>query len=273
MSMGATVADEVIPDPIVHITMVLDRSGSMQMTRDDVIGGFNAFLEEQQAQPGECRLTMIQFDSGGVDHLHVATPIRGVRPMTEKDFVPRGGTPLYDAIGQAIGEAEARIIAKTVVEVQLFVIITDGKDNDSNRYTKRQISTMIEEKQGKGWVFTFMGANFDAYAVGESLGIKAKNVSSFAANVDGTAAAYASVSSNTVGLRSAVLQGATGQSVNDAGFYSFAGKGAEAFTIQQGSTTSVHPGINWTEQPPIDPDVVAGITVEVQPPEDDEPPA
>jgi len=247
--------------------MVLDRSGSMNSIRDDVIGGFNSFVAEQKAQPGECRLTMIQFDSQGVDHLYVASPIADVKPMQQADFVPRGGTPLFDAIGQAIGETETRITAKKTAEVQLFVIITDGDENSSNRYSKRQIAEMIETKQGQGWVFTFLGANLDAYRAGESIGIGAKNVSSFAANQGGTAAAYASVSSNTAGMRSAVMHGATGQSVSDAGFYSFAGKGAETY-MHGGSQNSV--GIDVDSLPPIPPDVAAGITVKVEPPEDDQ---
>ncbi len=254
-------AAAVLPEPEVHITLVLDRSGSMNSIRQDVIGGFNAFVAEQQAQPGKCCLTMIQFDTQSVDHLYVASPIANVKPMRPEDFVPRGGTPLYDAIGQAIGETETRIRVKKGPEVQLFVIITDGDENQSNRYGKRQIFEMIETKQGEGWVFTFLGANQDAYATGEALGIGKQNVSVFFADAGGTAAAYASVSSNTVGLRSAVSKGASGQSLVDSGFYSFAGKGAETYMN--------HPGIDVDNLTPIPPDVAAGITVEVQPPEDE----
>ena len=32
-----------------HITVLLDRTGSMDTIRDDVIGGVNAFLAQQQA--------------------------------------------------------------------------------------------------------------------------------------------------------------------------------------------------------------------------------
>lgn len=260
-----------IPQPEVHITLVLDRSGSMNSTREDVIGGFNAFVAEQKALPGACRLTMIQFDTQGIDHLYVASPIADVKPMRPIDFLPRGGTPLYDAIGQAIGETEARIKAKKDAEVQLFVIITDGDENQSNRYNRRQIFEMIETKQGEGWVFTFLGANQNAYATGMDLGIGKQNVSSFAATKGGTAAAYTSLSSNTAGLRSAVSMGITGQSVVDSGFYSFAGKGAEAF-VHDGSGNGgpelkTSPGIDWAGAPPIPPGVAAGITVKVESPD------
>jgi len=38
-----------------HINILLDRTGSMESIRDDVIGGFNTFLKEQQKQPGVAR--------------------------------------------------------------------------------------------------------------------------------------------------------------------------------------------------------------------------
>ena len=46
------------PDSI-HITVLLDRSGSMESIRDDMIGGFNAYLAEQQAEPGRATLTLV----------------------------------------------------------------------------------------------------------------------------------------------------------------------------------------------------------------------
>jgi len=50
-------------DDYTHSTVVLDRTGSMESIRDDTIGGFNAFLEKQKAEPGSATLTLVQFDS------------------------------------------------------------------------------------------------------------------------------------------------------------------------------------------------------------------
>ena len=36
-----------------HLSILLDRSGSMEAIRDDVIGGYNTFLAAQQQQPGD----------------------------------------------------------------------------------------------------------------------------------------------------------------------------------------------------------------------------
>ena len=50
-------------DDYTHISVILDRTGSIESIRDDTIGGFNAFLDEQKKQPGTATLTLVQFDS------------------------------------------------------------------------------------------------------------------------------------------------------------------------------------------------------------------
>jgi hypothetical protein len=61
---------------VTSIHVVLDRSGSMQSVRADIIGGFNAFLAEQRAQPTDAFLTLAQFDNEYevvLDHVSLAT--------------------------------------------------------------------------------------------------------------------------------------------------------------------------------------------------------
>jgi len=90
-----------------NIYFVLDRSGSMHAIKDDVVGGFNSFVEEQRrADPsaGALRLSLIQFDTiKPHDVVYPLTEIAAVPPIR---FDPRGGTPLYDAIGLAVNAAE-----------------------------------------------------------------------------------------------------------------------------------------------------------------------
>lgn len=63
----------------VHISVVLDRSGSMASIADDIVGGFNEFLSRQRAQHGEARLTLAQFDDQDPFELLVdAVPVREV---------------------------------------------------------------------------------------------------------------------------------------------------------------------------------------------------
>lgn len=140
---------------------ILDRSGSMESCWDDTIGGFNAFLNEQKTLGGT--LTLVQFDH---EYLlsYEAKPIEEVEPLTRETFKPRGSTALMDAIGRAIKE----IRTKTIPTV---VILTDGLENSSHKYTKAHIKDLVEERTKDGWTFVYLGANQDAFAEAGSLGI------------------------------------------------------------------------------------------------------
>ena len=83
------------------ITVVLDRSGSMECLTNEVIGAFNTFVDEQKQVEGEATFTLVQFD----DHYEVnydAINIQDVPLLDETTYVPRGMTALYDAVGRAI---------------------------------------------------------------------------------------------------------------------------------------------------------------------------
>lgn len=190
----------------------------------DVVSGFNSFLEEQKAVPGACKFTFMQFDSKGMDYLHVAADLQTVQAMTAQDFQPRGGTPLYDAIGRAIGDIDARADGMVDKEVVLFIIFTDGEENSSEKETRQSIFQMIEVRQGLGWTFTFLGANQNAYVASQGLGIAKGSTTNYVGDGYGTQIAYSSLSANTSMMRGAVAQGIAPDPTM---FYAGAGKAAE----------------------------------------------
>jgi uncharacterized protein YegL len=198
--------------PTVHVYFVLDRSGSMDAIRSDVIGGFNSFVEEQRAQPGRCLMTLIQFD-GGDPHevLESARPIEQVARLSSSRFVPRGNTPLFDAMGHAIADATIRReklgAAGEPYEEILFVTFTDGMENASREYTRAQIFELIRKRQEIGWSFVYLGANQDAYAVSERIGYGRGSVQNFVPDARGTELAFTSTSRSVTRLRE---QAATG---------------------------------------------------------------
>lgn len=191
-------------DTGVTVQVVLDRSGSMGSIRGATIEGFNAYLAEQRKLPG-ARFGLTQFDHDGghakIDVVYVDTPIEQVLPLSEATYQPRGGTPLYDAIGVTIAALEARKPAGKVV----FVIITDGYENQSSEWTHQSVFDKITAKRADGWEFVFIGANVDAYAVGGSLGIAALSTRQYDATPTSAAAAYASLSRSTSDYRSGAL--------------------------------------------------------------------
>jgi hypothetical protein len=161
--------------PPFNIVFILDRSGSMAMMHDDVIGGTNTFIEEQKKEGGECYFSMVQFDSVYGDPAYWNKRIEEVDPLTKYTFIPRGATALYDAIGKTIAVVrEKRASGEMTGKVQ-FIIQTDGAENSSKEFTaKEEIGKLIEQVKDEQWGdFLFLGTNFDAFAEGHGLNIDA----------------------------------------------------------------------------------------------------
>jgi hypothetical protein len=156
---------------LTDITLVVDRSGSMQAIQADAQGGVNAFIEKQAHEPGEALLTLVQFDDQ-YQFVHKGLPIGDV---PNYELVPRGMTALLDAVGRAINETGDRLAKMNEQDrpgLVVFVIMTDGLENSSCEFTKSQVKQMIEKQQDKfNWHFTFLGADQDAFAEARGLGI------------------------------------------------------------------------------------------------------
>jgi Mg-chelatase subunit ChlD len=182
-----------------HIHILLDRSGSMASIADDVIGGFNTFLKEQQANGPDARLTLVQFDSQDAqDVILSGSPIMDAKPLNSTIYRPRGGTPLLDATGRLIERAmleeQIRSQNRLPQEDIVFVSITDGEENQSREYTLEQVRNLIAEREAAGWTFVFLSAALDAYGDATKLGIKAGSIQAFMADKGGVDMAMESVS-------------------------------------------------------------------------------
>ena len=72
-----------------HISVLLDRSGSMGSVKDETISGFNYFLKEQKAAGDNATFTLVQFDSESTDVVHEARQIREVPDLNQDTYLPR----------------------------------------------------------------------------------------------------------------------------------------------------------------------------------------
>jgi len=158
-----------------HISVILDRTGSMDSIRDDTIGGFNAFLADQRAIQAPTTFTLVQFDSEApFEVLHAFAPIAAVQPLTRETYVPRANTPLYDAIGRGITGLDDRLAAMPPAERPkriVFVIVTDGEENASREFTGREVRRLITARRRDGWQFVFLSADEAAIKDGEGVAI------------------------------------------------------------------------------------------------------
>lgn len=196
----------------LHIYFLLDRSGSMEAMASDVIGGFNSFLAAQQADGPDALFTLVQFDSADPhEMLTDAVPISEMIPLDGSRFQPRGGTPLYDAMGMLIADATIRAEQKALEEGPgeeiLFVTFTDGEENQSRDYTREKIFDLVKKREDTGWTFVFLGANQDSYEEGGRIGYSASNIQNFAADAAGSSAAFGSLSASVSRRRAAMRSG------------------------------------------------------------------
>lgn len=142
---------------------LLDRSGSMSSCLADTIGGYNSFVASQKELGGT--MALYYFDHEFTT-MYAKTPIADVEYITVDTYVPRGSTALLDAIGSLI-KAEEKDDQKKMV-----IILTDGHENSSHIYTKAHIKDLIEAKEKDGWQIIYLGANQDAFAEAQAMGIR-----------------------------------------------------------------------------------------------------
>lgn len=183
-----------------HICVILDRSGSMQPIDADTVGGFNAFIEEQRKIEGRTTVTLVRFDNR-VEVDYIMKPLEQV-PLL-KSVGPRGMTAMYDAIGQTINELGDQLRDmdedKRPSKV-MIVIITDGAENSSHKFSASNIRGMIMQQQSiYNWQFTYLGANQDAVLTGGSLGISPNMSATFSTH--NTPKMFAAVSQNVASYR------------------------------------------------------------------------
>jgi hypothetical protein len=181
-----------------HISIVLDRSGSMVSVAEDTIGGFNQIVGAQREIP-DVTLSLVQFDNE-YEVVFNAVPIKKVPTLTARTYVPRGSTALLDAIGRTIVAEGSRLAAMPESERPkkvLFVILTDGQENASREFDRPRIFDMITHQREKyAWEFVFVGANQDAIATATSMGMNASNASNYSATRGGTKDAFLRIASS-----------------------------------------------------------------------------
>ena len=156
---------------------ILDRSGSMANMIDDTIGGFNAFIDAQKSLGGTMSLYL--FDNE-FDVVYEDMPIEQVQNLTKQTFVPRGSTALHDAVGKVIINVGKQIMTGPV-DINI-IIMTDGHENTSRKYTSDHIKDLIEIHTKLGWNFMYMGANQDSILEAGKMGINSDNTLDFDVN-------------------------------------------------------------------------------------------
>jgi hypothetical protein len=115
----------------------------MDSVREDTIGGFNSFVQTQSGGT----MSLILFDHEVLE-VYRDVPMGEVGKLT--DYVPRGSTALLDAMGHVLSTYEGK---KTVV------VLTDGYENSSIKYTHAHVKDLIKMRKKDGWDLVYLGAD------------------------------------------------------------------------------------------------------------------
>jgi hypothetical protein len=188
------------------VIFLIDESGSMVNKTQDVIGGFNQYVKELRDRNEPVILSAIKFSTTS-QPLFTGKILDEVPDLTASNYRPSGNTALLDAIGDALKEYP--VDAKVLV-----IIMTDGEENSSHRYSRDEIKKNIEYCIEKGqWAFVYLGAGLDAFAEAGSIGIPrgstmTYNVATTGRTVHATASTtsgYAAMGSTTTPMARANL--------------------------------------------------------------------
>ncbi len=190
---------------LTEIVYILDRSGSMGGLEEDTIGGFNSMMDKQKKADGEALVSTVLFDDV-CEVLHDRVPLDKIEKMTDAQYYVRGCTALLDAVGGAIrhiGNVHKYAREEDRPAKTIFVITTDGMENASRNYSYEKIQKMVKKQQKKyGWEFIFIGANIDAYAEAQRLGVRKDRAVNYVHDEIGTRKVYAGVSKAVCGFMS-----------------------------------------------------------------------
>lgn len=150
---------------LTEIIMIVDRSGSMEPLRNDAIGGFNTFLEDQKKQSGQANLTLVLFNDG-YDVVVDGKPIQEVSSLNHETYVPQGSTALLDAMGKAINQTGARLAAMDEQDRPgkvIVVVLTDGQENASHEFSKAKIAALVKQQEEQyNWKVIFLSSDMHA---------------------------------------------------------------------------------------------------------------
>ena len=189
-----------------ELIIVLDRSGSMSSIKKDMEGGLKSLIEKQAAEPGECLVSVYQFD----DHYEPVFEAVNAKKAPSVTLTPRGSTALRDALGKtinAVGERLAKTAEADRPSLVMLAVVTDGFENASKEFSQSQVASLVKHQREKyNWQFVFLGADQDSVLSGTSYGFSAAASMTYDKSSAGTVSTYSILSSKLSAMRTDINQ-------------------------------------------------------------------
>lgn len=163
----------------IHITFVIDKSGSMYSSKDEVVSGVQKIINEQKEnKDGKCTVSLYTFNDK-VEEEFVGVDVNDLPTFK---YHPDSMTAMNDGLGVAIdntGKWLAAMKEEDRPTKVLVAVFTDGLENSSKEYTLKQVKDMIEHQEKVyNWTFLYLGTDITTTKTADDLGFKYKTYSS-----------------------------------------------------------------------------------------------
>lgn len=141
--------DDVTTSEVTLVTQLIDDSGSIRFAGNAgaVRNGHNVVLESlKDCKQANGILAHCRYLNGTV--LYPYRLIQQAPLMTNANYDPVGGTPLYDQTAVTLGTVVAKVQEfddNNVPVRAITLIITDGADMGSHRHTPRTIKPLVQD--------------------------------------------------------------------------------------------------------------------------------
>ncbi len=166
----------ILDNDWTHIGVLIDRSGSMQTLKPEIISKeLTTFIKDQTG--GKVTVTAARFDDKY--EVFIQNKVANEVEFTAKDIEPRNTTALYESLCRIIDDLGTELSNMTTTRPGkvIIVVLTDGEENaSSGKYAgesgrKLLFDKISHQKEVYNWLFFFMGTNIDAIATGKKIGI------------------------------------------------------------------------------------------------------
>ena len=149
------------------IVFVLDESLSMESYSSIYLQKINSLISHQKIVNPNMSMSIIKFNDK-ITRLCHNMFMKDIPELTKADYSPSSTTALYDAIA-------AGIVCKMDDEKHknrvIVIILTDGDDNESQKFTESDINNEIRKLRKQGWLFLYLGVGKNIASYGKKLGI------------------------------------------------------------------------------------------------------
>lgn len=166
-----------------YATFIVDESGSMADSRREAIDGFNEQVEAIREADDDPRVSLVTFNGKSIDsEFWMEDPDR-MRLLEEEGYEPGSLTPFYDAFCRTVD----RLRDEAPDGDHLVIVISDGKENDSEEFAAGDVRSRVQELRDEGWEFVYICDNQDLGEVQTEMDFQ--KAASFDSSAAGTAAA------------------------------------------------------------------------------------